>query len=193
MDTCDPTDSSADPTTGCVITDRPAGAPCDDGVSCTQNDQCDGFGNCGGTPNDALCEDGNECTTNTCDAELDCQTTNVAAGATCDDEVSCTQNDQCDGFGNCGGTPNDALCEDGTVHHQHPATPSSTARPRVASARLRRRSLCTDDSATARRAPHAQHAPCDDGDACTTNDTCQDGTCVGGPPPDCDDETLHRR
>lgn len=27
--------------------------------------------------------------------------------------------------------------------------------------------------------------PCDDGDACTTNDTCAEGYCVGGPPPAC--------
>jgi hypothetical protein len=33
-------------------------------------------------------------------------------------------------------------------------------------------------------------APCDDGDACTTDDTCADGTCVGGPPLDCDDGNL---
>jgi hypothetical protein len=32
--------------------------------------------------------------------------------------------------------------------------------------------------------------PCNDGSACTTNDTCQGGTCVGGPPPDCDDNNV---
>ena len=31
---------------------------------------------------------------------------------------------------------------------------------------------------------------CDDGDACTTDDTCSDGSCVGGPPLDCDDENV---
>src|SRR6185436_12843582 len=29
--------------------------------------------------------------------------------------------------------------------------------------------------------------PCDDGDACTTNDECSGGACAGGPPLDCDD------
>lgn len=29
--------------------------------------------------------------------------------------------------------------------------------------------------------------PCDDGDACTTEDTCLDGICAAGPPLDCDD------
>ncbi len=29
---------------------------------------------------------------------------------------------------------------------------------------------------------------CDDGRPCTTNDVCRNGICVGGPPPDCDDQ-----
>ena len=32
--------------------------------------------------------------------------------------------------------------------------------------------------------------PCDDGDACTTVDTCAGGSCVGGSAPDCDDGNL---
>src|SRR5439155_31207 len=33
-------------------------------------------------------------------------------------------------------------------------------------------------------------APCTDGNVCTTADTCANGTCVGGPPPNCDDGNL---
>src|SRR5262245_45398609 len=33
-------------------------------------------------------------------------------------------------------------------------------------------------------------APCDDGNACTTADTCANGTCVGGPAPNCDDGNV---
>ncbi|MGB2987039.1 MAG: cohesin domain-containing protein, partial [Phycisphaerae bacterium] len=33
-------------------------------------------------------------------------------------------------------------------------------------------------------------ASCNDGDACTTNDTCSGGACVGGPPPNCDDGNV---
>jgi hypothetical protein len=32
--------------------------------------------------------------------------------------------------------------------------------------------------------------PCNDGNACTTVDTCSGGACVGGPPPDCDDDNI---
>ena len=31
---------------------------------------------------------------------------------------------------------------------------------------------------------------CDDGDACTTADTCSAGACVGGSAPDCDDSNV---
>ena len=33
-------------------------------------------------------------------------------------------------------------------------------------------------------------APCNDANACTTADTCANGTCVGGPPPNCDDGNV---
>ena len=33
-------------------------------------------------------------------------------------------------------------------------------------------------------------APCNDGNACTTNDTCGGGTCVGGAPPNCNDGNV---
>jgi len=40
-------------------------APCDDNVACTQADVCSGS-ECHGTPNDALCDDSKDCTTDTC-------------------------------------------------------------------------------------------------------------------------------
>jgi hypothetical protein len=49
--------------------------------------------------------------------------------------------------------------------------------------------LCTDDACDpVAGCTHADNAlPCDDGDACTSADTCAAGLCTGGPPPDCDD------
>ncbi|GIW41777.1 MAG: hypothetical protein KatS3mg076_2354 [Candidatus Binatia bacterium] len=133
---------------------------CDDGVSCTENDQCDGSGTCAGTPNDALCDDGNQCTADSCDPSLDCQNTNEPAGTTCDDGVSCTENDQCDGSGTCAGTPNDALCDDGNQ--------------------------CTADSCDPSLDCQNTNEPagttCDDGVSCTENDQCDgSGTCAGTP------------
>jgi hypothetical protein len=51
---------------------------CDDGVDCT-DDTCDTDGECVHTPNHANCPDsGDVCTPNQCDAELDCQQVDVS-------------------------------------------------------------------------------------------------------------------
>ncbi len=48
---------------------------------------------------------------------------------------------------------------------------------------------CSDDACDpAVGCVHADRTgPCEDGDACTTGDSCVSGRCVGGPPPNCDD------
>jgi subtilisin-like proprotein convertase family protein len=47
---------------------------------------------------------------------------------------------------------------------------------------------CTDDSCSGGACVHTNNtAPCNDNNACTSNDTCSGGVCVGGPPPSCDD------
>jgi hypothetical protein len=53
--------------------------------------------------------------------------------------------------------------------------------------------VCTDDvcdQQTGECSNTPNTASCDDGDACTTADTCSGGTCVGGAPPDCDDSNV---
>ncbi len=51
---------------------------------------------------------------------------------------------------------------------------------------------CTDDTcAPATGCVYTNNtASCDDGNACTTSDTCSGGTCVGGPPPTCKHATA---
>ena len=52
---------------------------------------------------------------------------------------------------------------------------------------------CTDDTCTRPRAastPTTTRNTCSDGSACTTNDTCSGGTCVGGAAPNCDDGNV---
>jgi hypothetical protein len=52
--------------------------------------------------------------------------------------------------------------------------------------------VCTDDGCDpASGCTHiANNAPCDDGDACTTGDACAAKACVGGPPPNCNDQNV---
>jgi hypothetical protein len=68
-DNCDDanvcTDETCDTVLDCQTTFNTD--PCDDGFTCTNTDTCDGAGMCAGTPDDAVCADGDNCTTDTCD------------------------------------------------------------------------------------------------------------------------------
>jgi hypothetical protein len=92
-----------DATGDAFVTDvgpRDAGPPCtsaaecDDGVDCTI-DSCDLEGGCVHQPNDSVCEDDSVCTTDSCGASGCVHAANTAA---CDDGVFCN------GFDTCGGT-----------------------------------------------------------------------------------------
>ena len=142
------TDDSCESAIGCVYTNNVA--PCFYGSLCTVNDMCGG-GEC--QPGPALvCNDGNACTADTCEAESGCHF-EAAAGA-CDDGDSCTGPDMC-ANGQCLGGPT-MDCDD-----ENP---------------------CTDDSCDVLSGcVHVLNSvPCNDGDLCTTGDHCQLGECAGG-------------
>jgi hypothetical protein len=87
-----------------------AATACDDSVSCTENETCDGAGACAsGTPNDGLCDDTFFCNgTETCDTLLDCQ---AGTPVNVDDSVACTD-DSCDEANDVVvNTANDANCD----------------------------------------------------------------------------------
>ena len=90
--------------TGCYITNA-NGIPCSDGSACTTADTCSG-GTCIGTP--LNCDDGNVCTSDSCDNVTGCAHGNV--NAACNDNSVCTTGDFCAG-GSC--TGNAISCDDG--------------------------------------------------------------------------------
>ncbi|MFH1108834.1 MAG: DNRLRE domain-containing protein [Planctomycetota bacterium] len=97
---------ACDPATGCVFTT----ITCNDSVGCTV-DYCDeGNDVCVNTANDSLCDDHVFCNgVEICDLINDCQ---PGAPVDCDDGVDCTV-DSCDGDGDvCVSTPDDGLCDD---------------------------------------------------------------------------------
>lgn len=107
-------------------------------------------------------DDGNVCTTDTCNATGACvRTFNTNP---CDDENACTTFDQCDQGSCVGGPPPN--CDD--------------------------RNPCTDDSCDpSLGCTHMNNSePCDDGSICTTNDSCSGGTCQGGSSRDCSDGNV---
>ena len=127
-------------------------APCDDGSVCTADDRCTPEGFCRGTAID--CDDGSPCTLDSCLHNTGC-VHGPLPGAPCDDLDLCTTDDRCQSEGTCLGHPID--CAD-----ENP---------------------CTDEwcDPIAGCLMEANHAPCDDGSACTTPDYCEEGVCRGAP------------
>lgn len=151
-DSNDCTDDSCNSATGtCTFT--PNVASCDDGDACTVADTC-GNGACEGTVK--TCNDGNSCTNDAC---------NPATGAcvyinntnSCSDNDLCTQNDVCTN-GACKGTGVVCPAQD-QCHEAGQCVPAT--------------GTCFYD-----KAPN--NLPCQDGDACTVNDVCENGACQSG-------------
>lgn len=124
-------------------------SPCDDLNLCTSNDTCTPLGICRGI--EINCDDGNPCTDDVC---MCGNCTHSANENSCSDEDLCTINDRC--FQTmCFGELKD--CDDGDV--------------------------CTVDGCISEtgECTHllVSAIPCDDLNACTTNDICQSGVCIG--------------
>jgi len=153
------TDDICDPATGnCSYNNNTL--PCDDGDACTVGDACSA-GTCQPGGDQLDCNDANDCTDDACDPDTGCVYTNN--NDPCDDGNPCTLGDTCaNGF--CQGGSETLQCNDDNI--------------------------CTDDSCVAAEggcvyAPNTE--PCDDGDPCTLDDTCGEGSCQPGDPKNCND------
>ncbi len=145
------------PATGeCTFTPIPE-ALCDDNNACTQQDACQNGVCLGGSA--TPCDDNNPCTEDACLPATGCVHVSVYKG--CDDGIACTVGDTCQ----------DGVCTGG------PAISCSDGNP------------CTADQCTPETG-ECEHTPvnwsCDDGNLCSTGDTCQGGFCIGTLV-DCDD------
>jgi hypothetical protein len=140
---------------------------CDDGVDCTI-DSCNVQLGCQYTPATQLCDDGNPCTEGSCDPVEGCSF--AAIIGPCEDGNPCTADDQCQGIDCIGEVVEDCClaaedCDDG-----NPCTFDG----------------CEADSNTcAYLAGPMDLEPCDlDSDGCT-QDQCLDGICTAGPEVEC--------
>ncbi len=159
-DTCDEdTDSCVHSTAGCTCT---VDSDCEDGDVCTDN-TCDANGYCNDPiQNTAGCNDGDLCTIN------DRCSAGVCSGTTkdCGDGNTCTV-DSCDPY--TGGCRNEYTCDCTTDTECQDGN------------------LCTDDYCIGGSCVHLNNnAGCDDNNACTQNDQCNDGQCIGSQK-DCSD------
>ena len=126
--------------------------PCDDGSLCTTADTC-ADGNCVGTVT-LDCDDGEVCTADSCLPESGCQ--HVPAAAPCDDGDACTEGDECS-EGTCAPGA-EKSCDD-----ENECT------------------LDACDPETGECLYSDVEGGCDDGNMCTTGDTCVAGLCVSEP------------
>src|SRR5262249_30051726 len=113
---------SCDPAVGCVFAPAPAGVPCNDFFNCTNNDVCDGAGNCAGVSG---CDDHNVCTDDFADEFNNCACSNFPNLGPCDDGNACTTGDTCDDQAVCQPGTGVTNCDDGdacTADSCDPAT-----------------------------------------------------------------------
>ncbi|MBI4701017.1 MAG: hypothetical protein HY744_07640 [Deltaproteobacteria bacterium] len=154
-----------DPLAGVYHQPAAPGTPCPDGDLCNGLELCDGAGTCtAGVP--LPVDDGNACTTDTCDPLLGVRHTPTPEGAPCSDSDPCNGEESCDALGKClAGTP--VPVDDGnpcTVDACDPATGNVT------------------------HAPAAPGTPCADNNLCNGQEICDGaGLCAAGSPPLVDD------
>ncbi|MEK7647706.1 MAG: hypothetical protein AAB384_01555 [Patescibacteria group bacterium] len=141
---------------------------CDDEVPCTVDAIVDG--NCSHTAKNALCDDGDLCTDNTCDGKK-C----VAVAKVCDDGNACT-NDTCEGDSGCATSPkcvDGDVCESGVckepVVEPQPGESCNDNDPCTVTDRIKQNGEC-----------HGVQKECLDNSKCT-QDGCVSGTCVNEP------------
>ena len=139
----------------CVYAPVKDGTGCDaDGSACTENDACLGGACVAGKAKS--CDDKNPCTKDSCDLAAGC--TQVADdGVPCDDENPCTIGDVCKAGGCVAGKAKECTSTEACI-----------------------KAKCdlTQDGKCAFKNKKAG-TTCDDGDACTKDDGCQDGACEG--------------
>jgi hypothetical protein len=203
------TDDMCDSAVGCLHTNNLA--DCDDGNACTTGDVCGGGQCAGGTP--VSCDDENICTSESCNPADGCiYTFNsapcsdddvctlsdmcnlgecVSSGSlTCADLNPCTD-DSCNALSGCQFVANQEPCSDGNACTEPDICSGGSC---IAGSGID----CDDENPCTNDACDPQWGciysnntlPCDDSDACTLSDTCDGGSCIGGPALDCDDENL---
>ncbi len=148
------------------------GAACDDGDACTPSSTCDGAGSCVGTSDPAIPG---------CPCVLDVQ---------CSDGLGCTE-DTCGADGTCRSEVKAGHCLIGgvcfTVGSKSPTSVCSTCAPQVdpegwTEVTCDDGNPCTDDLCKAQSGCEFvpdDGNPCSDGLACSDDDHCEAGVCVG--------------
>ena len=172
----------------CASGECKPGAPlgCDDKNVCTA-DSCDKTAGCVYLPNAATCDDGNNCSADdTCSGGA-CK---GSGGPDCSDANACTD-DGCEPSKGCTHANNDANCPDSDKCNGDEVCNAGACKAGQAP-NCDDKNACTADSCDKAKGCVNLYteATCSDGDACTTGDLCQNGTCTGKAPTSCDDKNA---
>ena len=173
---------------GCLHSASNFGGNCTDNNACTKNDACDELGSCVGTS--VFCiQDENPCTVEKCDPTVGC--VQLKPAIPCDDGEPCTLNSACKDGVCLGGDVTD--CNDGNgcsmdvcvtgegCDNSMPVDCADGNTCTVDSCEIP--SGCTHTSLE-------NGARCDDGNACTANESCNDGACGLSTDVTCQDENV---
>jgi len=138
------------------------GLSCSDGNACTLTDTCQN-GACTGTSK--VCTASDQChLAGTCNpANGTCSNPTASNGTTCSDGDGCTLTD---------------TCQNGTCTSGSPKTCTASDQCHVAG-------TCNPADGTCSNPVVSNGTTCNDGNACTQTDTCQNGACTGGNPKTC--------
>ncbi len=147
---------------------------CDDDNPCT-TDGCDPNSGCVNTYNQKPCDDGTVCTVGDSCNQGQC----IGESVDCDDGNQCT-NDKCDPVTGCESTIQEDECTDGDACTDKDKCIDGIC---VAGDPL----LCDDDEPCTKDSCDTltgcvydiMDGDCDDGNACTTDDSCKEGACLG--------------
>jgi hypothetical protein len=188
--------SACDDANACTTSDTCQGGTCTAGspVVCTASDQCHDVGTCDSStgacsnppkPAGSACNDANACTTS-----------DTCQGGTCTgtSPVVCTASDLCHAVGTCNPTtgacsnpsqPDGSPCNDGSACTQvdtcHAGVCGGGAPVDCSANQCRNAGTCDPATGTCSGPVSPDGTGCDDGNLCTTNDTCANGICVGDP------------
>jgi len=147
------------PATGnCTNPQKPNGTGCDDGDLCTQTDTCQS-GSCTGS-NPVICTPLDQChIAGTCNpGSGSCSNPNRPNGTACDDLNLCTQTD---------------TCQSGTCSGSNPVVCTPLDQCHIAG-------VCNPGTGNCSNPNSPNGTACNDGNICSTLDTCQDGSCTAG-------------
>ena len=168
---------------------------CDDGNSCIAN-TCDEDLDCqdeyaGGEgcceEEDAECSDGIPCTKDTCNLEThQCEASAMANGQACTPNNLCKNQGTCDG-GDCVAT--DKVCDDNVECTGNDCNPDTGCFYTPDDVFCIDDNDCTAETCDANNGcdyPDLDGQDCDDGEALTVDDKCDEDLCIGLPDPDAD-------